>query len=103
MQGVLKITTFSLHIQWHILSINMRDTTINDTIFKLAILAGNEMAEKGHSLEDIRKNPEISSMPIGCRALFYLLKNQKLSLKGQIKLIEYFGLKWELIIIDHKF
>jgi len=76
---------------------------INETIFKLAILVGNEMAEKGQSLEDIRKNPEINKMPIGCRALFYLLKNQKLSLKGQIKLIEYFGLKWELLILDHKF
>ena len=81
----------------------MRDTTINETIFKLAILAGNEMAEKDLSLEDIRKNPELNKMPIGVRAIFYLLKNQKLSLRGQIKLIEYFGLKWELLIIDHKF
>jgi len=81
----------------------MRDNTINETIFKLAILAGNEMAEKGLSLEDVRAKPELNKMPIGVRALFYLLKNQKLSLKGQIKLIEYFGLKWELLIIDHKF
>jgi len=81
----------------------MRDDTINETIFKLAILAGNEMAEKGLSLEDVRAKPELNKMPIGVRALFYLLKNQKLSLKGQIKLIEYFGLKWELLIIDHKF
>ena len=81
----------------------MRDTTINETIFKLAILAGNEMAEKGLSLEDIRKTPELNKMPIGVRAIFYLLKNQKLSRRGQIKLIEYFGLKWELLIIDHKF
>ena len=75
----------------------------NETIFKLAILAGNEMAEKGISLEDVRANPDLNTMPIGVRALFYLLKNQKLSLKGQIKLIEYFGLKWELIILDHTF
>jgi hypothetical protein len=75
----------------------------NETIFKLAILAGNEMAEKGLSLEDVRANPDLNTMPIGVRALFYLLKNQKLSLKGQIKLIEYFGLKWELIILDHTF
>ncbi len=81
----------------------MKHTIINETIFKLAILAGNELAEKNLSLEDVRKNPELNSMPIGVRALFYLLKNQKLSLKGQIKLIEYFGLKWELLIIDHKF
>jgi hypothetical protein len=81
----------------------MRDNTINETIFKLAILAGNEMAEKGLSLEDVRAKPELNKMPIGVRALFYLLKNQKLSLKGQIKMIEYFGLKWELLIIDHKF
>jgi len=75
----------------------------NETIFKLAILAGNEMAEKGLSLEDVRANPDLNTMPIGVRALFYLLKNQKLSLRGQIKLIEYFGLKWELLIIDHTF
>ena len=75
----------------------------NETIFKLAILAGNEMAEKGISLEDVRANPDLNTMPIGVRALFYLLKNQKLSLKGQIKLIEYFGLRWELIILDHTF
>ena len=75
----------------------------NETIFKLAILAGNEMAEKGLSLEDVRANPDLNTMPIGVRAIFYLLKNQKLSLRGQIKLIEYFGLKWELLIIDHKF
>ena len=75
----------------------------NETICKLAILAGNEMAEKGLSLEDVRANPDLNTMPIGVRALFYLLKNQKLSLKGQIKLIEYFGLKWELIILDHTF
>ena len=75
----------------------------NETIFKLAILAGNEMAEKGLSLEDVRAKPELNTMPIGVRGLFYLLKNQKIPLKTQIKLIEYFGLKWELIIIDHKF
>jgi len=59
----------------------------NETIFKLAILAGNEMAEKGLSLEDVRANPDLNTMPIGVRALFYLLKNQKLSLRGQIKLL----------------
>ena len=75
----------------------------NETLFKLAILAGNEMAEKSLSLEDVRKNPELNPFPIGVRALFYLLKNQKLSLKGQIKLIEHFGLKWELLILDHQF
>jgi hypothetical protein len=73
---------------------------MKDTLFKLAILAGNEMAENRLSLEDIRINPELNPFPIGVRALFYLLKNQKLSLKGQIKLIEYFGLKWELIILN---
>ena len=75
----------------------------NETLFKLAILAGNEMAEKSISLEDVRKDPDKNPFPIGVRALFYLLKNQKLSLKGQIKLIEYFGLKWELLIIDYTF
>jgi hypothetical protein len=43
----------------------------NETIFKLAILAGNEMAEKGLSLEDVRANPDLNTMPIGVRALFY--------------------------------
>jgi hypothetical protein len=75
----------------------------NETRYRLAILAGNEMAEKGLSLEDIRLDPVKNPFPIGVRALFYLLKNQRLSLKGQIKLIEYFGMKWELLIIDHKF
>ncbi len=75
----------------------------NETLFKLAILAGNEMAEKSLSLEDVRKNPDLNPFPIGVRALFYLLKNQKLSLKGQIKLIEHFGLKWELLILDYQF
>jgi len=81
----------------------MRDNTINETIFKLAILAGNEMAEKSLSIMDVQSCPDKNPFPIGVRALFYLLKNQKLSLKGQIKLIEYFGLKWELLIIDHTF
>jgi hypothetical protein len=74
----------------------------NETRYHLAILAGNEMAEKGLSLEDIRHDPEKNPFPIGVRAVFYLLKNQRLSLKGQIKLIEYFGLKWELLIIEQK-
>jgi hypothetical protein len=63
---------------------------INDTLFKLELL----------SLEDIRTNPELNPFPIGVRALFYLLKNQRLSLKGQVKLIEHFGLSWELKIIE---
>ncbi len=75
----------------------------NETLFKLAILAGNEMAEKSISLEDVRKDPDKNPFPIGVRALFYLLKNQKLSLKGQNKLIEHFGLELELLIIEYTF
>ena len=76
---------------------------MNETLYKLAILAGNEMAEKSLSLMDVQSSPDKNPFPIGVRALFYLLKNQKLSLNGQIKLIEHFGLKWELLIIDYTF
>jgi len=76
---------------------------MTDSKRKLAILVGNQMAEQGITLQCIRNDANSNPFPIGQRALFDLLKSGRLGVHGQIKLIEYFGLKWELLIIDHKF
>lgn len=73
------------------------------TPVQLAILVGNEMAEKGLSLQGLRTKKQANPFPVGHKAIFYLLKKQKIPLRGQIKLIEHFGLEWELLIINHQF
>lgn len=66
---------------------------------KLSEMVKKHIRENGLSLDKIRTGRQVSDIPIGGRSLFHLVKQREsISLKLQIKLIEFFGLKWELKI-----
>jgi len=73
---------------------------MNKTIERIQDLTRAEINSKNIKLENIRKGKVINPFPIGAYNIFYLLKEGRLSLKAQVKMIEYFGFDWELKIIE---
>lgn len=73
---------------------------MNKTIERIQELTRAEINSKNIKLENIRKGKVINPFPIGAYNIFYLLKEGRLSLKAQAKMIEYFGFDWELKIIE---
>ena len=72
---------------------------MNKTIERIQELTRAEINSKNIKLENIRKGKVINPFPIGAYNIFYLLKEGRLSLKAQVKMIEYFGFDWELKIL----
>ena len=72
---------------------------MNKTIELIQELTRAEINSKNIKLENIRKGKVINPFPIGAYNIFYLLKEGRLSLKAQVKMIEYFGFDWELKIL----
>jgi hypothetical protein len=73
---------------------------MSKTIERLQELTRAEINSKNIKVEHIRAGKVINPFPIGAYNLFYLLKDGKLSLKAQAKMLDYFGFDWELKIID---
>tara|TARA_R100000951_G_scaffold32191_1_gene27464 strand:- start:552 stop:773 length:222 start_codon:yes stop_codon:yes gene_type:complete len=73
---------------------------MNKTIERIQELTRAEINSKNIKLENIRKGKVINPFPIGAYNLFYLLKDGRLSLKAQAKMLDYFGFNWELKIIE---
>ena len=74
-----------------------------DTIKKLQLLVETELQDLGITLEGMRTGRHENPFPVGNYNLFYLMSAGKLSLKKQGQLIEYFGFKYELRILDYEF
>lgn len=74
-----------------------------ETIKKLQLLVDTEMQDLGITLEGMRTGRNDNPFPVGIYNLFYLMSAGKLSLKKQSQLIEYFGFKYELTILDYEF
>jgi len=73
---------------------------MNKTIERLQELTKEKIQSKDVKLEHIRSGKVSNPFPIGAYNLFYLLKEGKLSLKSQAKMLDHFGLNWELKIIE---
>jgi hypothetical protein len=73
---------------------------MSKTIERLQQLTRAEINSKNIKVEHIRAKKVMNPFPIGAYNLFYLLKDGKLSLKAQAKMLDYFGFDWELKIIE---
>jgi len=83
------------------MDLNTKSLAMNRTIEILQELTRQEIKIMDCQLEDIRKDMERNPFPIGYNNLFYLLKDGKISARSQIKMIEHFGYKWELKILNN--
>ena len=73
---------------------------MSKTIKRIQELPRAEINSRNIKLENIRKGKVSNPCPIGAYNIFYLLKDGKLSLKSQVRMLDYFGFEWELKIIE---
>ena len=73
---------------------------MSKSIERIQELTRAEINSRNIKLENIRKGKVSNPFPIGAYNIFYLLKDGKLSLKSQVKMLDYFGFEWELKIIE---
>ena len=73
---------------------------MSKAIQRIQELTRAEINSRNIKLENIRKGKVSNPFPIGAYNIFYLLKDGKLSLKSQVKMLDYFGFDWELKIIE---
>jgi len=73
---------------------------MSKAIERIQELTRAEINSRNIKLENIRKGKVSNPFPIGAYNIFYLLKDGKLSLKSQVKMLDYFGFEWELKIIE---
>lgn len=73
---------------------------MSKAIERIQELTRAEINSRNIKLENIRKGKVSNPFPIGAYNIFYLLKDGKLSLKSQVKMLDYFGFDWELKIIE---
>jgi len=78
-----------------------KETTIrlSTTEIKLSKMIQKHLSDNNLILDKVRTGEQTSDIPVGGRSLFMIVKQrERISLNLQTKLIEFFGLDWELKI-----
>ena len=78
-----------------------KETTIrlSQTEIKLSQMIQKHLNDNDLILDKVRTGEQTSDIPVGGRSLFMIVKQrERISLNLQTKLIEFFGLLWELKI-----
>ena len=78
-----------------------KETTIrlSATEIKLSKMIQKHLNDNDLILDKVRTGEQTSDIPVGGRSLFMIVKQrERISLNLQTKLIEFFGLDWELQI-----
>ncbi len=78
-----------------------KETTIrlSTTEIKLSKMIQKHLKDNNLILDKVRTGEQTSDIPVGGRSLFMIVKQrERISLNLQTKLIEFFGLDWELKI-----
>ena len=78
-----------------------KETTIrlSTTEIKLSKMIQKHLSDNDLILDKVRTGEQTSDIPVGGRSLFMIVKQrERISLNLQTKLIEFFGLDWELKI-----
>ena len=78
-----------------------KETTIrlSATEIKLSKMIQKHLNDNDLILDKVRTGEQTSEIPVGGRSLFMIVKQrERISLNLQTKLIEFFGLDWELKI-----
>ena len=78
-----------------------KETTIrlSTTEIKLSKMIQKHLNDNDLILDKVRTGEQTSDIPVGGRSLFMIVKQrERISLNLQTKLIEFFGLDWELQI-----
>ena len=72
---------------------------LSATEIKLSKMIQKHLNDNNLILDKVRTGEQTSDIPVGGRSLFMIVKQRELiSLNLQTKLIEFFGLDWELKI-----
>ena len=72
---------------------------LSTTEIKLSKMIQKHLKENNLILDKVRTGEQTSDIPVGGRSLFMIVKQrERISLNLQTKLIEFFGLDWELQI-----
>ena len=72
---------------------------LSTTEIKLSKMIQKHLKENDLILDKVRTGEQTSDIPVGGRSLFMIVKQrERISLNLQTKLIEFFGLDWELKI-----
>lgn len=66
----------------------------------LAAKMGEILSLKGITANQIKEGKAKNPFPIGSRNLINLLKGQPISTKLQIKLLDFFNIKWKIKIFE---
>ena len=72
---------------------------LSQTEIKLSKMIQKHLRDNDLILDKVRTGEQTSDIPVGGRSLFMIVKQrERISLNLQTKLIEFFGLDWELKI-----
>ena len=72
---------------------------LSTTEIKLSKMIQKHLNDNDLILDKVRTGEQTSDIPVGGRSLFMIVKQrERISLNLQTKLIEFFGLDWELKI-----
>ncbi len=72
---------------------------LSTTEIKLSKMIQKHLRDNDLILDKVRTGEQTSDIPVGGRSLFMIVKQrERISLNLQTKLIEFFGLDWELKI-----
>ena len=72
---------------------------LSQTEIKLSKMIQKHLNDNDLILDKVRTGEQTSEIPVGGRSLFMIVKQrERISLNLQTKLIEFFGLDWELKI-----
>ena len=72
---------------------------LSATEIKLSKMIQKHLSDNNLILDKVRTVEQTSDIPVGGRSLFMIVKQrERISLNLQTKLIEFFGLDWELQI-----
>ena len=72
---------------------------LSTTEIKLSKMIQKHLKNNNLILDKVRTGEQTSDIPVGGRSLFMIVKQrERISLNLQTKLIEFFGLDWELKI-----
>ncbi len=72
---------------------------LSQTEIKLSKMIQKHLKDNNLILDKVRTGEQTSEIPVGGRSLFMIVKQrERISLNLQTKLIEFFGLEWELKI-----
>ena len=72
---------------------------LSQTEIKLSKMIKKHLKDNNLILDKVRTGEQTSDIPLGGRSLFMIVKQrERISLNLQTKLIEFFGLDWELKI-----